>query len=108
MILLPGDEQDIELSLTLRLVDVIEKQGGSLFKIADQLVAKEMPLGDIIRLLTTIYLFAGSTVSADNVADILLKRRISPAVLLSNILLAILTPLHHLGAVTESPDGAAI
>ncbi len=107
MIVLPSLEKDIGLPLTLHLVDAIEKQGGSLFKIADQLVAKEMPMGDIIRLLSGIYGFTGNPLPPDDVAHVLRTRGIAPAVLLSNILLAILTPLQYLGAVKEDHDPAA-
>lgn len=99
----PGDK--IPLRPTLQLVKNLEEAGGSLFKIADMLLQRELPLCDVITLLHVTYETAGCAESRENRAEFLLEK--SPALLLTNILVAILDPLHQMGAVheAETPPG---
>lgn len=84
---------------TLSLVEKMEKQSGSLFKLAENLVQKTMPLHDMIALLQLVYREAGCILPADALADYLLRRApVPPLSLLSDILLQILTPLQAAGA----------
>ena len=58
-IILAAPDGDLHLRLTLGLVEDLEKTGGSLFKTADMLLQKELPLGDIVRLVKSAYRHAG-------------------------------------------------
>lgn len=99
---LPHPAGALPLPLTLQLVKDLEHTGGSLFKIADMLLAKELPLGDVIRLLQTAYRTAGCVLSAQELGAYLLKQ--NPVMLLTDILVGLLTPLHELSAVRDETD----
>lgn len=98
-ILLPAPAGVVALPLSLQLVKDLEHAGGSLFKTADMLLSKELPLGDILRLLVVAYRAAGCVLSAEELAPYLLTQ--SPALLLTDILVGLLAPLHDLDAVRD-------
>lgn len=84
---------------TLSLVEKMEKDTGSLFKLAEDLVQKTIPLHDVIHILQLVYRDAGCIVPADALGDYLLRQSpVPPLSLLSDILLQILTPLQAAGA----------
>lgn len=99
-ILLPGPATSYPLPLTLQLVKDLEAAGGSLFKTADMLLSRELPLGDVLKLLSVAYRHAGCAIEATELDEFLLKS--SPALTLTDILVGLLAPLHDLGAVTET------
>ena len=92
---LPTPEGPRHLKLDLCLVTALEAEG-SLLKTAESLAAREMKLGDIIRLLQRIYGAADIAI-----ADEYLLRQ-SPALLLAEVLLAILSPMTEMGAVQST------
>jgi hypothetical protein len=100
-VLLPAPSGELRLDLTLDLVEKLEDTGGSLFKTADMLVDKTLPLTDIVRLLRVAYAQAGFD---GNIAEFLLAARTPPALLLKDILLGILAPLHRMGAVADGEN----
>ncbi|TAL39634.1 MAG: hypothetical protein EPN97_02095 [Alphaproteobacteria bacterium] len=99
---LPGPEQDYPLHLNLDLVEALEEAGGSLLKIADDLVSRELKLSAMLPLLRIAYGRAGCTLTVEELDAFLLCR--SPASLLADLLMAILTPLHAAGAVTPGEE----
>lgn len=101
-ITLPGPQHTFHLRPTLDLVTKIEDIGGNIFKIADQLIAQELGLNDILRLLTAAYQSCDAALDAHEIADFLLNDcDVAPSLLLSDILVAILSPLQAMGAVAE-------
>lgn len=95
---LPSPQGDVAVKINLDLVERLEKKGGSLFKIADQLVQKELPLSDILQLLLVAY--ASPDHERQSLADYILKQSPKPpAQILSEILLHILTPSQRMGAI---------
>jgi hypothetical protein len=99
---LPGREQDFPLHLNLDLVEALEDAGGSLLKIADDLVSRELKISGILPLLRIAYGKAGCALTAEELDSFLLCR--SPVSILADLLMAILTPLHDAGAVTPGED----
>lgn len=99
---LPGPEQDYPLHLNLDLVEALEEAGGSLLKIADDLVSRDLKLSAMLPLLRIAYGKAGCVLAPVELDSFLLCR--SPASLLADLLMAILTPLHAAGAVTPGED----
>lgn len=99
---LPGPEQDYPLHLNLDLVEELEEAGGSLLKIADDLVSRELKISAMLPLLRIAYGRAGCALAGDTLDRFLLCR--SPASLLADLLMAILTPLQEAGAVTPGEE----
>lgn len=105
-ITLPGPLHTYHLRPTLQLVTDIETTGGNIFKIADQLVSQELGLNDILQLLTTAYKSCDKGIDAHSISDYLLNDcPIAPALLLSDILVAILSPLQKMGAIEDDAQG---
>jgi hypothetical protein len=94
---LPGPDHDFALPLTLGLVEALEEAGGSLLKIADDLVSRELKISAILPLLRIAYGRAGCAIAAEELDRFLL--RCSPVSILADLLMAILTPLQEAGAV---------
>ena len=104
---LPVPDGSIAFTPTLQLVAALETQYGSLLKRADDLVQKNMPLSQVLDMLCTIYRDAGCEVPPETLSAYLWRGMgQSPVTLLSDILLAILTPLQRMDALTET-GGAA-
>lgn len=99
-ILLPGLETSYPLPLTLQLVKDLETAGGSLFKVADMLLAHELPMSDTLKLLAVAYRHAGYHDDSSALESLLMRS--APETLLTSVLLGLLAPLHDLGAVTEA------
>lgn len=77
----------------------MEREFGSLFKMAENLVQKTMPLHEVINILQLVYREAGCALPDAQLADYLLCRSaVPPLSLLSDVLLHILTPLQTAGA----------
>jgi hypothetical protein len=95
-----GPDAEYALCINLDLVEKLEKKGGSLFKIADQLVQKELSMSEILQLLCVAYKAAGCETVASDLSDyLLLRSKRAPSSLLSDILVEILSPAAKLGAV---------
>lgn len=108
-ITLPGPSHTYHLRPTLQLVTDIETTGGNIFKIADQLVSQELGLNDILLLLTTAYKACDSDIDTHVISDYLLNDcPVAPALLLSDILVAILSPLQKMGAIEDNAQGKPI
>ncbi|MEZ0226535.1 MAG: hypothetical protein ACAH83_18405 [Alphaproteobacteria bacterium] len=99
---LPGPDKHYPLRLNLDLVAALEDTGGSLLKIADRLVSRDLKLSEILPLLHIAYARAGCAMETGELAGFLLCR--SPASLLADLLMAILTPLREAGAVTPGEE----
>ncbi len=95
--LLPGPSRHYPLPLNLALVEVIE-QDTSLLQVAESLAARSTKLSDIVKLLLRFYALAGCDVSPPQLEEFILQH--SPATLLADILLQILSPLKQMGAAT--------
>lgn len=95
---LPGGGA-LDMPVTLSLVEALEAKGGSVFQIADRLVAHDIGLGEIVTLVKTCYAAAGHDLAA---ADFLLMHR--PAEILTDILSAIIAPLTDMGAVAAGKE----
>ncbi len=101
---LPGGTQP--LPLTLALVDSLEQTGGCLYAAAEALIARQLPLGDILRLLTVAYKCSGCGMDDESLQSFLMASQ--PAVLLTRLLSAILSPLATVEAAQEvTPPGEA-
>ena len=94
---LPGPDRSYSLRLNLDLVEALEEKGGSILKVADRLVAQDLKLSEILPLLRLAYQKAGCEMPAEALGDFLLAH--SPAALMADLLMAILTPLQAAGAV---------
>lgn len=92
------DGTSLSLPLTLPLIETMEEAGGSLFRAADLLLQKELRLTEIIHLLAAAYRAGHSGVNDTALQDFLI--RANPALLLGDLLLAILQPLREIGAET--------
>ena len=102
-IILVTPEGALPLRLTLGLVEDLEKTGGSLFKTADMLLQKELPLGDIVRLVKAAYRHAGCKTEDTALDEFILQH--SPALVLTEILTGLLTPMQEMGAGETLPAG---
>jgi len=91
---LPGSVGTVPLTLTLRLVERLEAET-SLLKTAERLAARDLKISDMAALLRIAYAEAGLSEVSD---DFLLQQ--APALLLAELLLAILSPLGDAGVLT--------
>ena len=83
-----------------------KKKAGSLFKLADQLVQRELSLSEILQVLEVVYTVAGITMP--DVTSFLLRQSVRPpAQVLSEVLVHILTPAVRMGAVETGEAPAA-
>lgn len=104
---LPTPEGDIAFAPTLQLVEDIEAQFGSILKLADDLVQKNMPLSRALTVLCAVYSDAGCKTPQDALTQYLWRGMgQSPVALLSDILLGILAPLQQMDAMADK-GGAA-
>lgn len=104
---LPLPDGTLPLPLTLGLVDALEQTGGSLYTAAEALVARQLPLGDVLRLLDAAYKCSGCMMDDDRLQSFLMANQ--PATLLTRLFSAILSPL--IAAETllgEAPAGEAM
>ena len=94
------------LCLTLALIDTLEQTGGSLYAAAEALIARQLPLGDVLRFLTAAYRQSGCTLDEKTLHSFLMTQE--PAALLTRLFSAILSPLAAVAPVQEfSPAGEA-
>lgn len=98
---LPGPDGPRMLKLDLALVAALEEET-SLLKTAEQLAARELTLTGIIALLRRVYRAAGLPEVPD---EFLLQQ--APALLLAEILLAILSPLAEMGVLPPGKNRPA-
>lgn len=99
-IALPGPISPYRLRPTLSFVTRLEEKGGNIFKMAEQLLQGELGISEILRLLLVAYEAAGCDMTEDEAADYLLNAcPVSPAHLLSDIFVAVLSPLYTVRAV---------
>lgn len=89
--LLPLPDGSLPLRLNLALVDRLENVGGGLFAAAESLVARQLPLGSVLRLLGAAYAEAGCKLDTESLHGFLMTSE--PALLLTRLLSAILSPL---------------
>ncbi len=93
------------LHLTLSLVDALEQAGGSLYAAAEKLVARQMMLGDVLRMLIAAY--RHSACGMDEVALHGFLLGCQPAVLLTRLLSAVLSPLAAVDIAQDITPGEA-
>ena len=86
-----------DFKITLQLVIDIEKEHGSLYKMAENLVGKTMTLSEIVKVLKIFYRHAGSTETEEQLEEFILKLPCDEV--LMTVLLDILGGLDRLGAV---------
>jgi hypothetical protein len=98
-IILTGPAQDHKLHLNLQLVKDLEQAGGSLFKTADMLLQRELPLTDVLNLVTVAYRAAGCGEQEEELNAFLLQR--APALILTEILVGLLAPMRQMGVSLE-------
>lgn len=95
-ITLPGIGCSYTLPVTLALVAALEEKT-TVMKAAEQLVARQMKLSEMLEHLRGCYRLAGcETPPADLDAHLLTQ---SPALLLAEILCAVLAPASAMGAI---------
>ncbi|HYD17053.1 MAG TPA: hypothetical protein VEF76_01075 [Patescibacteria group bacterium] len=85
------------LFVNLALVEVLE-QDTTIIKMAERLVARDMKLAEMIAVLRRCYAHAGCTRPVAEMDEFLIGR--SPALLLAEILCAVLAPASAMGAIT--------
>lgn len=93
------------LHLTLSLVDTLEQTGGSLYAVAEKLVARQMLLGDVVRMLMAAYKHSGCRMDDAAIQGFLM--RCQPAVLLTRLLSAVLSPLATVDIAQDITPGEA-
>jgi hypothetical protein len=100
---LKGDAapEGYSLPLTLALVETLEQAGGGLLQLADRLLRKDLPLAAMVQVLCAAYRFAGCAQGKAALEQAVLEN--APPLVLADLLLAVLTPLHAMGAV--APPG---
>jgi hypothetical protein len=94
-IILTGPEGDHKLHLNLQLVKNLEDADGSLFKTADMLLQKELPLTDVLKLVAVAYRAAGCVMPEEELNVFLLQH--TPALILTEILVGLLAPMRQMG-----------
>lgn len=105
--LLPGTDKPYELRPNLAFVIRMEDMGGNIFKMAEQLLHGELALNDVLLLLSVAYAAAGYQGSKDALTQFLSEQSpISPAQLLSDIFVEILTPLYTARAIEIADENA--
>lgn len=97
--LLPLPDGALPLKINLALVDRMETAGGGLFAAAEALVAKQLPLGQVLRILGAAYTQAGCRMDSDNLHEFLMASE--PALLLTRLMSAVLSPLADMGITDE-------
>jgi hypothetical protein len=97
MTVLQGPDRDYPVKITLGLVADLEKKYGSLYQIAEGLIAKNMPLSTIADMLKTVYRAAGCD-TEEKTLDAFLVRQ-PCADIFAAFLLDILSPLENMGGV---------
>ena len=97
-------KDSITLPVTLALVAALEEKT-TVLKAAEQLVAREMKLADILEHLRACYALAGCDTSRAQLDAHLLTQ--SPALLLAEILCAVLAPASAMGALTSGEGSGA-
>ena len=103
-ITLPGIGCRYTLPVTLALVAALE-ENTTVLKAAEQLVAREMKLADILEHLRACYRLAGCEIPREQLDAHLLTQ--SPALLLAEILCAVLAPASAMGALTSGEGSGA-
>lgn len=84
---------------TLALVEVLERDGESLFSRAERLSSGKVGLSEVVRTLKTLYTAANVALREDELEDFLLRATpVAPAVILAEALLTLLVPLRKMGA----------
>lgn len=102
-IILPGTAGDVRLTPTLQLIVDLERECGSLFKAAEQLVRGELDIKDVLALLRIIYHAAGYE---ENLEQLMEQKY--PDFILAQAMTELLNPLYHLGAVREGKPKTAL
>ena len=97
MVTLPAPGGSVPLHVNLNFVQKLEEAGGGLYRIAEKLVARETGFAEAARLLHVVYVHAGVAMTAEEIGDYLLQNGPAPPALLSDILIAVLEPLHRMG-----------
>lgn len=103
-ITLPSPDGEFFLTPTLQLVEKLEKET-SLLKTAEKLLARELKLCEMLPLLRICYNDAGCRMEPAALDAYLLET--SPGLLLTEILVAILSPLSSMGALKPGEQLAA-
>lgn len=99
MIVLPGfDKSSYPLKITLSFISETEEAYGSLYKIAESLLDKSLPLSTMIGILKIIYRHAGCKVPEAELDPFFLRQPCTE--LLTSVLLDILEPIDRMGAIT--------
>ncbi|MDF3022900.1 MAG: hypothetical protein K0R10_261 [Alphaproteobacteria bacterium] len=101
---LPGIHCSYALPVTLALVAALEEKT-TVLKAAEQLVARDMKLADILEHLRACYTLAGCETPREQLDTYLLTQ--SPALLLAEILCAVLAPASAMGALTSGEERGA-
>lgn len=94
--ILPGPKRNYALSLNLRLVEALEREG-CLISLAERLTAGIAAREEVLARLKTVYQAAGCLLPFEALRRFLEEN--VPERLLGNILLNLLTPLLAMGAV---------
>jgi hypothetical protein len=95
-ITLPGIGRNYSLPVTLALVATLEEKT-TVLKAAEQLVAREMKLADVLEHLRACYDLAGCDLPREQLDAYLAAQ--SPALLLAEIFCAVLAPASAMGAI---------
>ena len=99
MIVLSGSDQaSYQLKITLSLISEMEEAYGSLYKIAESLLDKSLPLSSMIGILKMLYRYAGCKIPEAELDDFFLRQPCTE--LLTSVLLDILEPIDRMGAIT--------
>lgn len=107
-ILLPGPGGDYRLIPTLQLVADLENKGGSLFRVSERLLDRELGLSEVLGLLHVAYAAAGCHLSFNALGHFLMREcKRPPALILTDVLIDILTPLHAAEAVVAAGEERA-
>lgn len=99
---LPGD---YTLKISLKLIAAIEKDHGSLYRMAENLLEQSLPFSTMAAILKIIYRYAGCKMPEDELDDFILRQPC--AELLGTILLEILEPVERLGAILPGEEHPA-
>lgn len=89
--ILKGPDKDYALDITLALIAAIEADYVSLYRLADELLDKTLPVTEMLAVLTMLYRHAGCEAGDDALGAFLLTR--ASAAMLEDFLVAVLGPL---------------
>ena len=103
-IILPGIGCSYALPVTLALVEALEEKT-TVLKAAEQLVAREMKLAEMLEHLRACYALAGCETPREQLDAHLMAQ--SPALLLAEILCAVLAPASAMGAISSGEANGA-